>query len=164
MKLSKKATTVLGIALVTFAVVLFVYVLPIVTKVNADLRAYETQVAYRDNYKLHTTPLDASVVEDICLKLDIKESSEHCQPNNMVFAPDFFDEIKIYFGNLPDQDKTYELVQDKLGAYLDHCEKPAPDGHYRCIYDIRGDERYPIFFYFNKDGFYYRIIANTGGS
>lgn len=164
MKLSKKAATVLGIALVIIVAGLFIYILPIITKMDADLKAYETRVAYRDDYKLHTTPLTKSVVDDICLQLDIRESSDHCQSNAVVYAPDLFDEIKTYFRNLPDQDKTYDVVRDKLGAYLDSCEEPAPDGHYRCKYDLRGDKKYPIFFYFNQGGFYYRIIANTGGS
>src|SRR6266498_4081310 len=99
MKLSKKAATVLGIALVIFVIVLFVYVLPIITKMNADLKAYETRVAYRDDYKLHTTPLAKSMVEDICSQLGIRESSDHCQPNAVVYAPDLFEEIKTYFRN-----------------------------------------------------------------
>ena len=164
MRLSKKAVSLLGITLVVFVLLLFVYVLPIVTRVNADLKAYETRVAYRDDYKLHTTPLATSTVEDVCLRFGIKESSEHCQSNAVVYAPDFFDEIKDYFRNLPDHDKTYDVVQDKLGAYLDYCEKPNPDGHYRCRYDLRGDDVYPVFFYFDKNGTYYRIIANIGGS
>jgi hypothetical protein len=164
MKPGKKVAMVLGIALVMVMALLVVSGLPIIAKMNADLKAYETRIAYRDNYKLHTTPLTKSVVEEICSQLGIKESSDHCQPNAVVYAPDLFEDIKTYFGNLPDQDKTHALVQNKLETYLDSCEDPAPDGHYRCRYDLRGDKKYPIFFYFNKDGFYYRIIANTGGS
>ena len=132
MRLSKKAAFTLGIALVAFVVLLFAYVLPIATKVRADLRAYETRVAYRDDCKLHTTPLPESVVEDLCLKLDITGSSEHCQPNSVVYAPDLFDEIKTHFNDLPDQDKTYDIVQDKLGVYLDRCEKPYPT-EFMCV-------------------------------
>lgn len=164
MRLSKKVTTIFGIALVVIVVLLYVYVLPVVNKVNEDLNAYETRVAYRDNYKLHTTPLSKDVVDDICSKLEIKVSSENCKPNVVVYAPELFDEIKVYFKDLPNQDKTYDIVQDKLGAYLVYCENPDPEGDYRCLYDIRRDEVYPIFFYFDKDGFYWRLIANIGGS
>lgn len=164
MRLSRKAITILGLMLVLIAAVLIAYVLPLITKVNADLKAYETRVAYRDDYKLHTTPLPKSVVEEICTQLDIKESSEHCKSNGVIYAPDLFEEIKIYFRNLPDQDKTRDVVEDKLGAYLDYCEKPYPDGSYVCHYDLRGDSIYPIAFFFDKNGMYYRIIANTGGS
>lgn len=155
---------VLGTILVILGVLLFVYVLPVVTKVRAGLKAYETHVAYRDNYKLHTTPLATDVVADLCLKLNITESSEHCQPNAVVYAPDLFDEIKTYFKNLPDKDKTYDTVQDYLGSYLVSCHKTTSDGHYACKYDLRGDSIYPIAFFFNENDTYFRIIANTGGS
>ena len=46
-KFGKRGTTILGITLVIFVVVLFAYVLPIVTKVKADLKAHETRVASR---------------------------------------------------------------------------------------------------------------------
>jgi hypothetical protein len=132
------------------------------------MKAYETRVAYRDNYKLHTTPLDKEAVKDLCVKLDIKASSENCRINAVVYAPDLFDEVKVYFRNLPDQDKTYNNVQKLLGTYLDYCENPVPDGryagHYRCLYDLRGDKMYPIFFLFDENDFYYEVIANIGGS
>jgi len=164
MRLSKKMIAVLGIALVIFTSLIYFYILPIANKFHAGMKAYETRVAYRDNFRLHTTLLPEDVVNDICSKLEIKTSSENCKSGALVYAPELFDEIKLYFKNLPSQDKTYDIVQDKLGTYLVYCENPDPDGDYRCHYDIRGDEVYPIAFYFDKDGFYYRIIANIGGS
>jgi len=164
MRRSKKAVIILGIALVILVVALLVYVLPIVSRVRADLKAYETRVAHRDDYTLHTTPLETNVVEDICVKLGIQESSEHCQPNTVVYAPDLFDEIKTYFNNLPNKDKTYDTVQDYLGKYLTSCNKTTSNGHYRCKYDLRGDNIYTVAFYFDENDFYFRIIANVGGS
>ena len=101
---------------------------------------------------------------DICLKLEIKTESENCKSGAVVYAPNLFDEVKIYFNNLPDRDKTFDMVQNKLGAYLFNYEQPDPDGDYRCRYDFQGDQVYPVFFYFDKKGFYWRIIANMGGS
>jgi hypothetical protein len=161
--MNRKMRWILGITLVIF-LLLLAYVLPIITTFWTDLKAYETQVAYRDDYKLHTTPLPATTIADLCAKLGINASNEHCESKAVVYAPDLFDEIQTYFRNLPQENRTYALVEDRLGAYLDGCEKPNLDGHYRCIYDLRGDEAYPIFFYFDRDGYYYRIIANTGGS
>ena len=163
MRLNKKIL-ILGISLIIGSVLLFVYIFPFVHKVDASLLAYETRVANRDNYKLHTTPLLENVVEELCLKLDIMEFSEHCQNGVIVYAPELFGEIKTYFQNLPHPDRTYNVVQDKLGNYLDYCENPYPDGSYVCHYDLRGDNVYPILFFFDKKGTYYRIIANTGGS
>ena len=152
------------IALAIFVVLLFTYVLPFISKVYTGLAAYETRVAYRDDYTLHTTPLSVDTVHDICLILNIEVSSEHCQPDAIVYAPDLFDEIKTYFRNLDDQDRTYDNVQDKLGLYLDYCVKSDSNGSRTCIYDLRGDGVYPIFFDFDKNGVYYQITANTGGS
>ena len=164
MKISKRAILILGITLALGTMVLFIYILPIATKVNASLKVYETQSAIKKDYKLHTTALPKSVVEDLCLKLDIKESSEQCQADAVVYAPDLFDEIKAYFKNLPKEDKTYDVIQDKLGAYLDYCAEPDPDGVYRCRYDLRGDDVYPFYIYYDKNGRYYDIIASAGGS
>jgi hypothetical protein len=163
MKANKKIAVSI-IALAIFVVLLFTYVLPFISKVYTGLAAYETRVAYRDDYALHTTPLSVDTVHEICLKLNIEVSSEHCESGAIVYAPDLFDEIKTYFRNLDDQDRTYYNVQEKLGPYLDYCVKPDPNGSRTCIYDLQGDGVYPIFFDFDKNGFYYQIIANTGGS
>ncbi len=80
-----------------------------------------------------------------------------------MYAPDLFEEVKAYFKNLPKQDKTYDTVQDRLGSYLVFCESPDFEGYFRCSYDLRGDSAYPVFFLFDKNGFYQEIIANTGG-
>ncbi len=112
MRLSKKVAIILGITLVVSVVLLYVYVLPVVNKVNADLNAYETHIAYRDDYKLHTTPLSKDVVDDICSKLEIKTSSENCKPDAVVYAPELFDEIKVYFKDLPNQIKP--MISSKI--------------------------------------------------
>ncbi len=166
MRLSKKTigTLVITSMIVVFVLLTCFYILPIAKMVSRDMKQYETRIAYREDYKLHTTPLPKTVVEDVCLKLSIKNSSENCRSDAVIYAPEFFDEIKSHFNDLPDQSKTYGAVQDKLGVYLIRCEKPALDGNYRCTYDLRGDEIYPFFFYYDKEGFYYQIMANIGGS
>ncbi len=165
MRLSKKTNTVLGIALVAFVLLICLYnIFPVVNAIYTKVNVYKTSVAYRDNYKLHTTPLPKIVVDDLCLKLAIEDSSESCNSAALVYAPDFFDEIKTYFNGLPDESKTYNAVQSILGTYLIHCGTPDSKGRYRCQYDLRGDKIYPIAFYFDKYGFYYQIQANTGGS
>lgn len=164
MKTNKKPALIIGTSLIILFFLSTCFILPMVNKISNDLKAYETRIAYRDNYKLHTTPLDKDVIEDVCLQLKIQALSEQCKPKAVVYAPDFFDDIKIYFNNLANQDKTYSVVQKHLGAYLILCEDPDPDGFYRCKYDLRGDGVYPIFFLYNKSSLYYEIIASTGGS
>lgn len=165
MRLSKKTNVVLGIALVVFVFLICLYnIFPVANTVYTRVIVYKTSVAYRDNYKLHTTPLPKNVVDDLCLKLFIKDSSESCNPDAIVYAPDLFDEVKAYFNGLSDESKTYEAVQSILGTFLIHCGTPDLKGRYRCQYDLRGDKIYPIAFYFDKHNFYYQIMANTGGS
>lgn len=165
MKPNKKAIPILGILLVIFASLSYSYILPVVNDFYSGVKAYETRTAYRDNYKLHTKPLPKDVVDSICLKLDIQATSEHCKVGMMVYVPELFKDIEAYFNNLPDQDKTYDTVQNKLGRYLVACEQSDPDGNYRCRYDLQGDGVYPVSFYFDKDGFYWQIrIRSVGGS
>jgi hypothetical protein len=142
--------------------VLYFCVCPAYTMFQKNMQIYATNIEYNSNYKLHTTPLPENVVKDICSKFNIEKTNEKCKENALVYAPELFDEIKIYFNDLPEEEKTFDAVQNKLGAYLVDCEKPSTDGHYRCKYDIRGDKVLPIFFYFNKDHHYYKIIANKG--
>ena len=160
---NKKVATFLILFLI-FMLVAYIYILPFVITICTDIKAYETRVAYRDNYKLHTTPLAQDTVIDICTKFKISNTSESCVVSAIVYAPELFDEIKGYFKALPEQDKTFDTVREYLGSYLVQCEKPDPDGYYRCEYDLRGDKMYPIFFLFDKSDYYYEIIANIGGS
>ena len=153
----------LGVVLISLIVAVYFFIGPAAYRIYSLGKIDETEVAYRDNYKLHTSPLSQIVVDDLCTKLNLKEKSEHCKSGAVVYAPDLFEEIKVYFKNLPKQDKTYETVQDKLGSYLVSCESPDFEGYFRCEYDLRGDSVYPVFFLFDKNGSYQEIIANTGG-
>lgn len=164
MKSHKKNKILLSVFLVVSIIMICVFLLPIARQFNTDMNAYETQRAYRNDYTLHTTPLSEEVVKDICTKLEIKDTSEHCQLGTLVYAPDFFDEIKAYFEGVPDQEKTFITVQSKLDRYLVRCRVPDIEGYYSCKYDIRGDNKYPLFFRFNNFDFYYEILIPTGGS
>jgi hypothetical protein len=164
MRLTKRTIIILGISILICGFLSYIYVLPIFNEINSDNNIYATHVADRNNYKLHTTPLSKSVVDDICSKLMIEKTSENCKDGAVVYMPDFYDDIKTYFWNLPSQDRTYHTVQDKLGAYLIECAKPNPNGHFRCRYDLRGDGVYSIAFYFDENDIYFEIMANIGGS
>jgi hypothetical protein len=153
----------LGVVLVSLIILFYFFLGPAAYKINSLGKIDKTEVAYRDNYKLHTTPLPNTVVEDLCIKLNLKDTSKYCASGAVVYAPYFFEGIKTYFKNLPKQDKTYDTVQSKLDPYLVMCEPPDFEGYFRCSYDFRGDGVYPVFFYFDKEGFYQEIIANSGG-
>lgn len=164
MWLRKKRVAIYAVLFTIFMLTIYIYILPVVTTIYTDMKVYETRVARRNNYKLITTPLDQDTVKDICTKLKIVDTSESCVDGATVFAPELFDEIKEYFKGRPEQEKTLDIVQEHLGNYLVQCERPDPDGYYRCKYDLRGDKIYPIFFLFDQSNFYYEIIANIGGS
>lgn len=155
-----KRTIIVLSTFAIFAILAYIYLLPIAHKIRSDIKVRATFVAGRNDYKTLTTPLSAGVVEDICVSLNIKASSENCQKDILVYAPDFFDEIKKHFDAIPRKNRTYSSVQETLGEYVMYCEKPDPDGFYICAYDLRGDMLYPVYFYFDKDGFYFRVIAN----
>lgn len=163
MKSNTRLIISLSIAITSLILLLYFAVGPAVYKIYTLGKTNETEVAYRDNYKLHTTPLSQTVVDDLCVKLELKNTSEQCTPGAVVYAPELFDEVKTYFKHLPRQDKTYDVVQGKLSAYLVFCGHPDFEGYFRCRYDFRGDNKYPIFFYFDRQGFCREIIANTGG-
>ncbi|MBI3174693.1 MAG: hypothetical protein HYZ25_13295 [Chloroflexi bacterium] len=164
MRHNKKKVITYLILFAIFMLTVCVYGLPFFIEIYNDIKAYETRASYRDNYKLHTTPLAQDTILDICTKLKISNKSKSCVAGATVYAPELFDEIKEYFKGLPKQNKTFDTVREYLGNYLVECEKPDPDGYYRCKYDLRGDKMYPIFFLFDKNNSYYEIIANIGGS
>ena len=155
-RITASLLVVIGIAAI------LVFLLPIAIDVYSSLRAYNARIAKSSDYTKITTPLSIDTAVDICLKFEIED--KRCQKDAVVYGPDFFPDIKRYFAKLSGNEATFELVESKLGVYLVNCEQPANDGHYRCRYDLRGDGIYPLFVYFDKEGIYYRIIANTSGS
>jgi hypothetical protein len=105
-----------------------------------------------------------NIAREVCKILEIEKISEHCNGNKSVYAPDFFDEIKDYFNNVPQEKRTYDFVNEKIGAYLQYCGEPSPEGYYSCRYDFIGDSKYTFSFYFDKNNYYYEVIASAGGS
>lgn len=140
------------------------YITPVVVRIHANLQEYEKRVEQSNDYTKITTPLPRNIVEDICSKFELKSDDLRCMENATVYAPDFYEDIKKYFDELPGELSTFETVQDKLGGYLIRCSEPDNEGYYQCRFDIRGDGKYPISVHFNKENYYYQIFANTGGS
>jgi len=153
----------IGVGILTCGVMMY-FAIPVIEDVYSSWQNYAERIASQSDYTKITTPLPRSAVDDLCSKFEIDQSDARCLPDSVVYGPDFFEDIKTYFKALPDQEATFEIVREKLGAYLVKCENPSDEGHYRCRYDIRGDGIYPIFIYFTKEGHIYRVIANTGGS
>ena len=163
MKNNKLRFVGIGISILVCGVVLYL-IAPVAIDIYTSLRNYNQRIASQSDYTKITTPLPKNTVSDICSKFELDVNDDRCLPGSVVYGPDFFDDIKAYLNNLPDEKATFDVVHDKLGLYLVFCESPNNEGHYACRYDLRGDGIYPILIFFTKDGYYYRIIANTSGS
>ena len=115
--------------------------------------------------KMHevTSPLNAEVAHDLCQKLNLSEDDPPCRPGAIVFAPDFFPVVKALF---KDGETTYDDVQEKLGTYLYKCEPTVTqaDGtaYFVCRYDFKGDEAFPVVFFFTENGVLMRLVASVG--
>jgi hypothetical protein len=162
MKTHSRFTLICIILLVCGVVLYLVY--PVAIDIYTSLRNYNQRISEQLDYTKITTPLPRSTVDDICSKFDIGSNDARCQPDSIVYGPDFFKDIASYLYDLSKQESALNVVQDKLGTYLVRCGIPDNDGIHSCRYDLRGDGIYPIFIYFNKEGRIYRIIANTSGS
>jgi hypothetical protein len=118
--------------------------------------------------KVHeiTTPLDPAVVQDMCAKLDLRPGDKRCREGAIVYAPDFFPEIKSVFRS--SDEATYDQVQELFGKYQYECEDPVYTKStdritFNCYYDLHTDRRYRFSFMFRDDGKLLRIYASRGG-
>ncbi len=120
------------------------------------------------DYKSKTSPLTSEVVQDMCSKLDLPAQDWRCQPEAIVYAPEFFEDIKNYLRNLPPSSSNQEEVDRLLGNYKIMCTAPQQYRYtsvaYDCIYDIHGDNVSIIGVDFTKDGVIEHVSASTGGS
>ncbi len=158
----RRIKLVLWIFVFAGLVVLFLLVgLPVLNKVIA----YEKE---NRDYTLHTTPLKAEVIQDVCEKFEISDDDPRCQPRATVYAPEFYADIKTYIRGLPEKRANIEEVQRLMGKYEIDREPitKLEDGteYFRVFYDLRGDLVYPIFIRFTGNGEIEEIMANAGGS
>ncbi len=113
-----------------------------------------------------TTPLDPSVVRDVCSSLGLGDDCPQCRPGAVVYAPDFFPAIRRAFR---EGRATWQEVDSRLGAYRYDCEDPVEVRRLRatlirCKYDLRGDHVYPFAFTFTDSGVLYAITFGGPGS
>jgi len=157
----KKRHLIIGLVLGCIVILLTLVVIPLVQQV----RRYKAE---REDYTRYTTPLTLDTVKDICSKLGLPGQDALCNGETPVYAPDFFDDIKEYFRNLPKEKAMQEEVDRILGPYKIRCSQPTTlssgEIYYRCMYDLRGDGVSIISVYFHNDGTIDYIMASTGGS
>ena len=110
-----------------------------------------------------TTPLEPAVVQDLCHKLELSRDGPLCQPEAVVYAPDFFPAVRALF---KPGVTTYDDIQGKLGNYQYKREPliTQADGttYFTSSYDLKGDRVFPIHFFFTKEGTLEKIFATVG--
>ena len=150
---------ILGLAIAPFVCMAMIYLL---------IWATGTTLNHFRRPKIHeiTTPLDQAVIQDMCEKLDLRPRDKRCREGAVVYAPDFFPEIKSAFRS--SDEATYDHVQELFGEYQYECEDPVYTRStdrttFRCFYDLHGDRRYDFGFMFRDDGKLLRIYASRGG-
>ena len=90
-----------------------------------------------------TTPVKPEVAQDMCQQLRIPREDRRCQAGAVVWAPDFFPEIR----GLRAWVSSYDDIQARLGKYQYYCEAPvtSSSGTYVfCHYDLVGDRVFPF--------------------
>ncbi len=116
----------------------------------------------QNDYTRSTSPLTVEVQRDVCEKFDIPETDRRCQSEYSVYAAEFRPEIASYLHSLRKEERSFELVQEKLGDYL---YLQGMNGSYAFyIYDLRGDGVYTIVVVFDPNGFIHKFMISHGGS
>jgi len=144
---------------------LLILVLFVMVSLVWKVRQYKAEKA---DYTRYTSPLSSDTVKDICLKLALSDQDDRCRAGAVVYAPEFFDDVKEHFRSMPKEIATQEEVDKILGEYKMRCSQPTKLStgkiYYRCLYDLHGDEVSIISVYFHGDGTIDYIMASTGGS
>lgn len=116
-----------------------------------------------ENWRSTTSPLSEEVLKDLCEKFSGQESTRLCTSREPIFAPHFFPIISDEFqvGRA-----TYDEVQAKLGEYQ-KWKGPvitlgSGEKYFEAWYDLKGDSRTAIIFYFSENGEVIRIINYLG--
>jgi hypothetical protein len=118
------------------------------------------------NWKEKTTPLDPTIVRDLCMAFSLRLDDTRCQPDSIVYAPEFFDVIRETFAPSTGTWATYDKVEGKIGKYQYKLEPPVTqaDGttYFVAKYDLRGDQVFPIGMFFDGNGNLFRIVTDIG--
>jgi hypothetical protein len=65
------------------------------------------------NWMAKTSPLSSDVVRDLCAAFSLPKDDQRCQPNSVVYGPDFFGEVRTIFAPKDKPWATYGQVQAK---------------------------------------------------
>ena len=170
MSIQKKIGLWLALVLLGFSLIFGVFLCSLSTVKILEIKQEVDQIATeRADYKKHTDPLESETVTDLCLQLDIKEDDLRCQPNAVVYGPEFFPEIRAYVRNLPDALRIQTEVEKLLGPYKGDCEKAVTPmlgpTTYRCDYVLNQDGPIGVAITYKEDGTIYNTIYfGSGGS
>ena len=150
---------------ITFLIIVSIGLILFIISLHLKALQYKKDMV---DYTKHSTPLAAEVVADICTKLNISTQDNRCQQEAIVYAPEFAEDIKRYFRDLPEESATKGEVDRVLGPYLLECgpivRESSGKEYFSCMYDLRGDWYARIAIFFKKGGEIDYIMTSSGGS
>ena len=170
MIIQKKIGLWLVLVVLGFSLLVMVGLCSLSTLKILEIKQEVDQIATeRADYKKHTDPLGPETVTDLCQRLDIQEGDPRCQPNAVVYGPEFFPEIRAYVRNLPNALRTQTEMEKLLGPYKGDCEKAVTPmlgpTTYRCDYVLNQDGPIGVAITYKEDGTIYNTIYfGSGGS
>ena len=104
----------------------------------------------------YTSPLPAETIYDLCDKFQLDTEDWLCNPQNNVYAFDFYPVFKKTFKPYNGNWLSHNEINEYIGKYANDCYPlhKLSDGRelYNCDYDIRGDGVFYIGITFHKDG------------
>ncbi|MEK6220828.1 MAG: hypothetical protein N2D54_01095, partial [Chloroflexota bacterium] len=106
-------------------------------------------------WEFYTLPLNTETQSDLCEKYSLGMDEAPCDPNMIVYAPEFYQVIKESI--VPDV-TTYNKFSEKLAAYEVACNETS--AYLICVYDLSGDRKSSLIVNFDGDGSYLVIEIN----
>ena len=99
---------------------------------------------------IFTTPLEPSITSDICHILELNENDTRCQIDT-TYAYEFFDDFHQLYPTGTSQKQVVTEIDDYLVGctYWTTAHFDGETEQY-CLYDLRGDGVYPLYFRFIK--------------
>lgn len=124
----------------------------------------DTMVEFR-TWKEKTTPLDNTVVQNLCAVFELSPYDSVCSLSDAVYGPDFFPIVLETFTPKNGNWATFDEVEEMIGTYKYYCEELIKTGDgiefFVCWYDFNGDHMFPISIFYYSDGNIMKIVANV---
>jgi hypothetical protein len=129
------------LGLIVYIMLVIEYAVPIIVKI-------QERTDYYNDYSKHTSPLPEEVIQDICTKFVENKKDLRCMPGAIVYAPQFFDDMRAKITPWGFYKPSYDQVQLWIGRYQIECEPVVTYGDGRqivhCVYGLDSIYRFRI--------------------